>query len=150
MHARRTRTIQLPIFIHASPSKVFEAISDPAALTLWFVDKAELTPRKGGAYAFTWEGGPTHTGRVLEFVRNRSITLGWRWPGMEALSLTKLRLSVRPKDGGTVLTFTHSGFHDGGLWVELHDGAIRGWTYFMMNLKSVMEHGFDLRSPNDW
>jgi hypothetical protein len=49
-----------------------------------------------------------------------------------------------------VLKFTHSGIPRDEKWVELYGGAIRGWTYFGMNLKSVLEHGHDLRSDNDW
>lgn len=89
-------------------------------------------------------------GKVLEFVRGKRITLTWQWPGQEQLGVTKLRLSVEPKPGGTVLTFAHSGFQRRGAWVDLYDGAIHGWTYFMMNLKSVLDHGHDLRSPLDW
>jgi uncharacterized protein YndB with AHSA1/START domain len=146
----KRRTILLPIFIHASPKKVFAAITDPAILTGWFMDHAALSPRKGGRYSFVWEGGPAHTGKVLEFVAERRVTLSWQWPGQEDLGVTKLKLSVEPKEGGTILRFTHSGFQNHGAWIDLYDGAIRGWTYFMMNLKSVLENGHDLRSPLDW
>jgi uncharacterized protein YndB with AHSA1/START domain len=150
MTSVKTRTIRLPIFIHASPRKVFRAITEPEILTTWFMDRATLSTRKGGSYSFTWEGGPAHTGRVTEFVRGKRIALTWQWPGMEELGATKLTLSVEPRNGGTVLKFTHSGFRGHGAWGELYEGAIRGWTYFMMNLKSVLENGHDLRSPYDW
>jgi uncharacterized protein YndB with AHSA1/START domain len=144
------RTIRLRVFIEASPKKVFKAISQPDRLTRWFADEATLSLRKGGRYSLSWEGGPTHTGRVVQSVRGKSFTLAWQWPGREKLGVTKLKLSVEPKKRGTVVKFTHSGFRSGGAWVDLYDGAIRGWTYFLMNLKSVLEHGHDLRSPHDW
>lgn len=150
MSGAKLRTVEMPIFVRASPERVFEAISDPKRLTRWFMDRASLSPRTGGGYAFTWEGGPTHTGKVLEFVRGKSITLTWQWPGLERLGVTKLKIALTRKAGGTVVTFTHTGFRRRGAWVELYDGAIRGWTYFMMNLKSVVETGHDLRSPYDW
>jgi Activator of Hsp90 ATPase homolog 1-like protein len=78
------------------------------------------------------------------------FTLSWQWPGREQLGVTKLRLSIEPTEDGVVLIFTHSGFQRSGEWVELYEGAIRGWTYFMMNLKSVLETKHDLRSPCDW
>jgi uncharacterized protein YndB with AHSA1/START domain len=146
----KTRTLRVPIFIHTSPSKVFKAISEPQLLTRWFMDRATLPPRKGGNYSFAWEGGPTHVGKVLEFIRGRRITLAWTWPGQEHLGATKLMLSVQSKKNGSVVWFTHSGFRTGGEWVDLYEGALRGWTYFMMNLKSVLENGHDLRSPDDW
>ena len=150
MPSARTRTLLAPIFIHSTRSEVFRAITDPKILSKWFVDHATLEARKGGSYAFGWDGGPTHTGKVLDLVPNTRITLSWKWPGHEKLPATRLKMSVERKDGGTVLLFTHSGFGNGREWTALHEGAIRGWTYFMMNLKAFMETGKDLRSPDDW
>ena len=149
MSAAKLRTVEMPIFVRAPPTRVFAAISNPKLLTRWFMDRATLSPRTGGRYAFTWEGGPTHTGKVVEFVRGKSITFSWQRPGLERLGATKLKIALRRKAGGTVVTFTHTGFRRRGAWVELYDGAIRGWTYFMMNLKSVVETGHDLRSKHD-
>jgi uncharacterized protein YndB with AHSA1/START domain len=148
--AVKTRTLQLPIFIHAPGTRVFQAISEPQLLTKWFMDRAALSAWKGGEYSFTWEGGPTHSGRVLEFERGKRLTLTWQWPGKEHLGVTKLRLMIRAQHGGTLLTFTHSGFRKSRAWNELYEGAIRGWTYFMFNLKAFIETGRDLRSPYDW
>jgi uncharacterized protein YndB with AHSA1/START domain len=150
MSPTKTRTIRLQVFIQASPKKVFKAISESERLKRWLLDDATLSPRRGGHYSFTWEGGPTHVGRVLEFVRGKRITLTWQWPGMEELLVTKLRLSLEPKEDGTVLKFTHSGFPKQERWIDLYGGAIQGWTYFMMNLKSVLDHRVDLRSKYDW
>ncbi|MGA9840135.1 MAG: SRPBCC domain-containing protein [Thermoplasmata archaeon] len=150
MAPRKTRTVELQVFVHASPKKVFRWISEPRRLTRWWVDAATLSPRKGGRYAFTWDGGPTHTGKVLEFVRGKRVTLTWQWPGTEDRLVTRLRLSVVGKKGGTVLKFTHSGFPKQERWVDLYAGAVLGWRYFTLNLKSVLETGHDLRSPLDW
>ncbi|MGB6441850.1 MAG: SRPBCC domain-containing protein, partial [Thermoplasmata archaeon] len=111
---------------------------------------ATLAPRRGGTYQFTWEGGPTHTGKVVEYVRGKRIALAWQWPGHESLRPTTLRFDVQGRHGGTQLVLTHSGFLRGGPWGDLYEGAIRGWTYFTMNLKAVLETGRDLRSPCDW
>ncbi|HTT46232.1 MAG TPA: SRPBCC domain-containing protein [Thermoplasmata archaeon] len=150
MPRRTTRTLRLPIFLHASPKRVFKWISTPERLTRWLCDSASLPARTGGTYRLGWDGGPTHSGRVLDFTRGAGFTLAWQWPGKERLGTTRLRLSIEAKDDGTVLRFTHSGFQRTGEWVDLYEGAIRGWTYFMMNLKSVMEAKHDLRSPYDW
>ncbi len=134
----------------ASPKKVFKAITQPKVLRRWFLDEAELSPRKGGRYRFTWEGGPTHTGKVIEFVRGKRLTLTWEWSDQPEVGMTKLKLALVPKEGGPVVKFTHSGIPRGERWVSFYGGAIQGWTYFGMNLKSVLEHGRDLRSDNDW
>lgn len=86
----------------------------------------------------------------MEFVRGKRITLTWQWPGKEHLLTTKLKISVEPRKRGTVVKFTHSGFPTQERWIDLYAGAIQGWTYFLMNLKSVLDHRQDLRSPDDW
>jgi uncharacterized protein YndB with AHSA1/START domain len=114
------------------------------------MDEGTISLRKGGRYAFTWKGGPTHTGKVLEFVRGKQITLTWQWPGQEDQLLTKLKLSVQPIAKGTILKLTHTGIPKSERWLDLYAASIQGWTYFLMNFKSVVDHGRDLRSPNDW
>jgi uncharacterized protein YndB with AHSA1/START domain len=114
------------------------------------MDEGTISLRKGGRYAFTWKGGPTHTGKVLEFVRGKQITLTWQWPGQEDQLLTKLKLSVHPIAKGTILKLTHTGIPKSERWLDLYAASIQGWTYFLMNFKSVVDHGRDLRSPNDW
>ena len=150
MAARKTRTLRLQVYVAASPKKVFRAVSDADRLTRWFVDTATISTRKGGRYSFGWTDGPTHTGRVLQFVRGKSLTLSWQWPGIEDELTTKLKISVEPKADGAVVRFTHSGFPKTERWADLHAGAIQGWMYSLMNLKSVVEHHRDLRSPHDW
>ncbi len=150
MARTRPRTLRLPMFIHARPKRVFKWITDPERIPRWLCDSASLSARKGGRYTLAWKDGPSHAGRVLEFSRGSGLTLSWQWPGKEDLGVTKLRLSVQPKRAGTLLRFTHSGFRRSAEWDELYEGAVRGWTYFMMNLKSVLEGGRDLRSPYDW
>jgi len=150
MTPSKTRTIRLQVFVHASPRKAFKAISEPKRLSRWLVDEATISLRKGGRYSFKWEGGPTHTGRVLEFVRGKSITLTWQWPGQEEFVTTRLKMSIEGKEDGAILKFTHTGFPKQERWLDLYTGSIQGWTYFLMNFKSVLDHRHDLRSKNDW
>ena len=150
MAPTRTRTIRLRAFVPVSPATAFQAVSEPESLARWLLDRATIVPRKGGRYAFTWEGGPTHQGTVLQFARGKRIAISWQWPGIEDQLMTKLALSVEPKKRGTVVTLTHSGFPKQERWIDLYGGAIQGWTYFLMNLKAFLSTGQDLRSPYDW
>jgi uncharacterized protein YndB with AHSA1/START domain len=148
MSAATTRAVSHQYFIRASPGAVFRALSDPAWLTRWLCDRADLTPEAGARYALGWTDGPTHTGVVAEFVPGRRIALGWSWPGVE-LQGTVLSFSVEPKDDGTLLQVEHVGFPTLERWTELYGGAEWGWTYFAMNLKALLETGRDLRSRYD-
>lgn len=150
MAPRKSRTIRQQYFIRASPKKVFKSISEPQRLTRWFLKDAEISLRKRGRYTFEWQGGYKHTGRVLEVVRGESVTLTWpQFDGDEALGETKVRFSVAPKNDGTLLKIVHSGYPLDERWVDLYAGTHSGWAYYVMNLKSVLEHGHDLRSKHD-
>ena len=95
-----------------------------------------------------WKNGPKHSGTILRFVPDKSITLSWEWEGI-SLQGTNLTLSVEPKGKGSLLKFEHSGFPIQDKWLDLYAGAEWGWTYFAMNLKSFLETGNDLRSKYD-
>ena len=43
------RTLEKEVFINASPERVFRALTEPAELERWFVQKAEVELRPGGA-----------------------------------------------------------------------------------------------------
>lgn len=127
---------------------MFRALVDPAWIVRWLSDRAEMDPRKGGAYLLAWKDGPEHRGEVLDCVPGRRLTLTWSWPGLE-LTGTRLSMSVAAKGRGTLLKVEHRGFPRTERWVDLYGGSEWGWTYFFLNLKSVLENGHDLRSPLD-
>ena len=144
----KTRSVNHQYFIRADPKEVFDALTNPKVLVKWLADRAEFSPSKGGTYLLGWSGGPTHTGSIVEIEPNRTVALSWEWPGV-SLKGTVFRLSVEPKDDGSILTVDHSGFPKLERWTELYGGAEWGWTYFALNLKSVLETGHDLRSKYD-
>jgi uncharacterized protein YndB with AHSA1/START domain len=148
MQSESERTVDHQYFIQAAPDAVFRAITDPHWLTRWLCDRAELSPTLGGAYLLAWDEGPTHIGTIVEYREGERVALGWTWPGVE-LQGTVFSLSVEPTNGGTLLKVRHSGFPRLERWTELYGGAEWGWTYFALNLKSVLETGHDLRSKYD-
>jgi len=146
----KSRTIKQGLYIRAPPDKVFRALTEPRLLKKWFLSSAKLSPRKGGNYQFAWHGGYTHTGKVLDYLRDKRLSLSW--PGIirgKLLGNTRVTFRLKPKTDGTFLEMTHTGFKAGNLWIELYGAVCSGWAYFLMNLKSVIQHGRDLRSPED-
>ncbi len=145
-----SRTVKQRYFIKAPPAKVFKALTEPRLLKKWFLMSAKLSPRKGGNYAFTWQGGASQSGKVLNYVRDRSLSLSW--PQVQkgkALGTTRATFRLKPKDDGTILDISHTGFKSGSLWTENHAAVCSGWAYFLLNLKSVLQYGRDLRSSYD-
>lgn len=148
MPRTKTRDVEHQYFVRTSATKAFQAISDPAWLVRWLADTAELSPRTGGQYRLGWDGGPQHSGTVLEYVPGKRVTLEWAWEGVSVRG-TRFQLAVKAERGGTIVSVRHSGFPREEKWTDLYGGAEWGWTYFLMNLKSVLEYGHDLRSPRD-
>ncbi len=143
-----SRSVGHQYYIDRTPAEVFRAITDPAMLVRWLSDTARIDLRTGGSYLLGWKDGPQHTGTVAEYVPGQRLSLTWQWPGI-ALEGTRFSLSVEPEGRGTLLSVEHSGFPKLEKWTDLYGGAEWGWTYFAMNLKSVLESGRDLRSPHD-
>jgi len=66
------------------------------------------------------------------------------------LGTTRVTFKLKPKDKGTLMQMTHSGFKKAGdAWVETYAQTHSGWAYFLTNLKSVLQAGHDLRRPDD-
>lgn len=148
MVAGRTRTLSHQYYIAARPARVARAFSEADELTKWLCDRAEIVAERGGRYELQWVPGPTHAGRIVRFTPGRRIVFEWSWEGVR-VPPTEFELAVRAKGRGALLEVTHRGFPRGEKWTELYAGAEWGWTYFAMNLKSVLETGRDLRSRFD-
>ena len=58
-------------------------------------------------------------------------------------------IRLRKSGRGTLISIRHSGYPRTPGWVEIYGGTQAGWAYYLMNLKSVLETGRDLRSPKD-
>lgn len=138
-------------FYYASPPRrVYSALTRPRELTKWFVDKATFVPEDGTTFQFTWRGGYVLKGKVIAALAPRSLTLAWvdRFARGKTFR-TEVRFEIRKKGKGSLLSVTHRGFKTGKKWTALYGGIQSGWAYYLTNLKSVLDHGVDLRSDLD-
>lgn len=145
----KVTSIEQTFYYAAPPEKVFSALTDPEQITGWFAQKAELSPKKGGSFRFTW-GAYTLRGKVKAIVPQRKLALTWpdRFEGGRIFE-TEVKFDIRKKGKGTLLTVKHRGFKDGKKWIALYGAINSGWAYYLTNLRSVLEHGTDLRSDLD-
>jgi uncharacterized protein YndB with AHSA1/START domain len=143
-------TIEQTFFVAAPPARVYSALTQPRQLTKWFLESASINPKAGSAFRFTWPGGYALKGKVEAAVSARRLELEWRdrFDGGPTFR-TRVRFTLRKKGKGTVLTVTHRGFKNGKRWVALYGSIQAGWAYYLSNLRSVLEHGIDLRSELD-
>lgn len=135
--------------IAARPAIVFEAMTTSDGVAAWFgpddlpVISAQMDGRAGGAYRVrfrTLDGGEHEAcGEFLEFVPPRRIVMSYRWtlggvPEERGRS-SRIEVDLRPIEGGTELTFTHT-----ALWDEAskqsHTG---GWTGALRKLVRYLD-----------
>ena len=131
--------------IRAAPETVFAHWTDPRLVARWFcppgvnVRSAEVEPRLGGRFHIVMqegEDGEVHdvSGTYREFDRDRKLVFSWAWITMpERESLVTVEL--RPVDGGTELTLTHSRFAD----ERARDSHHEGWSGSLDKLVRLLE-----------
>jgi uncharacterized protein YndB with AHSA1/START domain len=131
----------------APPARVFRALTEPRGLESWFLSKAVVAPKVRGAFSFRWSGGYHMESTIFRFEANRAIGFVWldKLPN-GALAKTRALFVLTKKGTGTVLRLHHSGFRVPEHFAECSSR----WAYYLTNLKSVLDHGTDLRSPLDW
>ena len=133
----------LRIEIKAPPSKVFKCWTDPRELIKWFPIKAEFEARQGGQFYFEWLAGDKFSGEIIRARKPSLVEFPFGSKGEKVLvKIKKVRggseIELRQYDMKTTPKDK----------VTMHLGCREGWTFFLVNLKSWLEHGIDLRGHN--
>jgi uncharacterized protein YndB with AHSA1/START domain len=102
-----TQNYTLRVPIGAPPETVYAALTDAAALRAWLAEHAEVSLDDG---VFEFWGRFTPEGergrqRLLAADPGRALSFSWTLDGAE----TEVGITLEPRDGGTLLTLTHSG-----------------------------------------
>jgi uncharacterized protein YndB with AHSA1/START domain len=147
--AARTVGLRQSYFYRTTPRRVFAALTEPDQIVRWFLARAELPLEKGATYRFEWAGGYSHTGHVLDVVRDRRLKLEWPNAAGSHRFLTQVTFTLRRAGVGTFLTVDHRGFPRTPTGIAQYGGTQSGWAYYLLNLRSVLEFDRDLRSPRD-
>jgi len=131
--------IERTLELSASPERVWRAITDPAELSRWFPDRAELEVAVGGDGTFFWEEHGSFAVRI-EAIEEPSY-FAWRWANQAdtaldaAAEVTLVEWRVTPASGGgTVLTVRESGFTRPGH----RSGNDEGWTSELAELVDLL------------
>lgn len=77
--------IEREVMLPASPQQVWQALTEPARLSVWFGARARLQARPGAPVTFVWEDGRERGGVIEEADRPRRLAFRWlpfeRLPG---------------------------------------------------------------------
>lgn len=151
-----TFTLRIPI--RATIQQIYGAWTTPAALESWFLRKAEFTSpqgtlrnpadaiQAGDQYAWYWHGYPdkvVERGKILEANGTNRLKFEFGKAGIVTLSVITL-------DGETVAEINQEEIPvDEQSRKNFHVGCSVGWTFYLTNLKSILEGGLDLRNRNE-
>lgn len=85
-------------------------------------------------------------GKVEAYEESKSVSYSWhdKLDGGR-IADTTASFDVSEKGDGTLLRLRHTGFTDPEHFAECSSR----WGYFLTNMKSVLDHGVDLRSEYD-
>lgn len=147
------------VFINADAAKVFDAWAIPQALETWFIASASYTHNgqrraqddrveAGDAYHWRWHQNLETSGTIKNVIPNEQIvfTFGNLAPHHDDILVT---VSVESEeDGCTRLTLVQENMPDKPEGQHYHLSCNLGWSFFMTNLKGVLEHGVDLRETD--
>ncbi|MDB5026277.1 MAG: hypothetical protein JWP78_4032 [Mucilaginibacter sp.] len=135
--------------------EVYQAWATSAGLEKWFLRKGEFYTIAGrlrmpgefiskeDTYEWYWHGFDDTTiekGQVLEV--NRIDFLKFSFSGGSIVSV-----SIESKNGLTILELTQENIPaESDLTKSLYVQCQIGWTFYLANLKSIIEGGIDLRN----
>jgi uncharacterized protein YndB with AHSA1/START domain len=143
------------IAVKADMQAVYDAWTSSAAIERWFLSRAvfrndagvELAPTEavgpGCTYAWNWYGyDVTEQGRILG--ANGKDLFRFTFAGECSVDV---RFATEHEH--TVVTLTQSEIpEDDASKRSIRLGCHTGWSFFLLNLKSMLEGGLDLRNKN--
>lgn len=150
------------IYIKAPQQEVFDLWAHGGKLATWFIKKATYTssdgtirtdneyPQAGDSYHWEWHQDLQSKGKVLAVDPPNlfRVTFGKKEPGSDEDVVVSVKFSYQ--DGETAYTLTQENMGDElANQAHYHLSCNMGWSFFMTNMKAVVEHRADLREHDE-
>jgi Activator of Hsp90 ATPase homolog 1-like protein len=151
-------TFKHRIPIRATREELYQALATLAGLQRWFLRVAEFSKPDGSSrdpnsavevgdtYRWLWYGYPNSVeekGAVLEAVNNDHVRLTFAGG-------CNVRISIIEENGTMIVELIQDNIPlDEDSRVNLHLECSTGWTFYLANLKSILEGGIDLRNKDE-
>lgn len=124
--------------VKGSPAKIYKYWTDEKLICKWFLKQAHIEPKGGGDYEIAWVAGGTERGKVLA-VRKDSL---FKFTFAGSVCEVKFK---KDKRGCLIVLRQFKIPTDEMNRVGTHLSCSLGWSFYLANLKSVLEGGLDLR-----
>jgi uncharacterized protein YndB with AHSA1/START domain len=124
--------------IAASPSVVYQYLTDSEKWALWQGASASINGTPGGLFTVKMPNGTRSRGQFVELDPDRHVVFTWGWidhPGVPPGS-TEVEITLREEGGDTLLTLTHRSLPTDE--IPLHTS---GWNHYLPRLALVAEGG---------
>jgi len=145
------------ISIHASPQEIFKAWSTQEGLESWFLRRAEFTTadgrrkgrnesvEKGDQYLWIWHGyGDDVFEQRVILNSNGTDSLSLEFTGQCVVTV-----NIKIERGETICELIQERIpYSDDITDHLYILCGEGWTFYLTNLKSILEGGIDLRNKN--
>lgn len=155
-HEWSSFTVAIPMNI--SETDIINAWTTQEGLEKWFLRQAEFFGpdgshkrrndkiQPGDTYIWRWYGWPDdimEQGEILEHSDNEFVRFVFGKAGVVSLRISN-------QDNETILTLSQESIPDDeSSRMNFHVGCKTGWTFYLLNLKSILSGGLDLRNKNN-
>lgn len=162
MDAYNWTSFKVRINIKATIAAVYEMWATSAGIEKWFLRHCEVTNdkdqakavddfiSKGDRFLWRWHGYPDdilQRGEVLEANGADQLSFTFGQEGAEDMACI---VKVYAEDGENICEIIQHNIPENEKGKSYyHIGCITGWTFFLTNLKSILEGGIDLRNKNE-
>ena len=146
---------ELRIPVRAAVDTIYRALATTEGIESWFLRKAvyfdenhnQRNPsefiQKGDRYTWLWHGYNDETVEHNDILEaNGFDTISFVFAGHCIVTIT-----IGMLGNETIIQLTQENIptgEDGK--ADIHIGCMEGWTFYMANLKSILEGGIDLRN----
>jgi len=122
-----------------TPEELFDHWVTPDLLTQWWPSAAEIDPREGGTYAFSWPEQEWHLrGTFGAFERGKHLRFSWTWDHEPSVEQPLwVDLYFMPIDNGTRLSIVHGRYTTSEGDQGARQGNLEGWIHFGMRLAGL-------------
>jgi uncharacterized protein YndB with AHSA1/START domain len=131
------------IRVKCLPEEAFERWTTSKGLESWFLARASFgkfdVAAVGLPFKLEWSADTTDSGEVVAMESNRLFEFTW-YEGRG-----RVRVNFSPVDTGTLIELTQHVAGEGEAQMQEFMDCRDGWTFYLTNLKCVMEGGLDLR-----
>jgi uncharacterized protein YndB with AHSA1/START domain len=134
----RVAPIDLVLVTGAPPELVWQTLTDPSRIALWFTDASTLGS-VGDPYRLDFGDGSLVSGEVTAHEPGRSFAHTWSWEGAEPGESTRVAWAVEPAAGGSRIRLLHEGWEEAGLDQSVRDDHEGYWSGYLADLRDVLD-----------